>query len=155
MSSSDLFNIAHSSLPAEIGQFFRRSDKSANRKSHNSSVLTPLTIQTTSHSQSGAHRSRIIPRPAYPCTFHCCGRSSGLTTLYAETKEARAEWEQKLRKALDSYSITHDSKRAFDLVILGDTGPQTSVSGEATCSVPFSQALSSFFTCVQLILFGR
>ncbi|THU88754.1 Dbl homology domain-containing protein [Dendrothele bispora CBS 962.96] len=96
--------------------------------------------------------SRLI----YPLTLHHDGREGGPYVLYAESAQARLEWEQKLKEALTIRKVVQESNKVFEMEMLssdtflvpsvvGAASPpswnqENSFTGKVTCSVPFNTA---------------
>jgi hypothetical protein len=99
-------------------------------------------------------------RSVYPCTMHHNARVGGSHILYAESAQARAEWQQKLEEALGLRRVVQESNKVFELETLSTdtflvpslvtpaTQPayhENSLTGKVTCSVPFSMCF--LFRC--------
>ncbi|KAJ7308583.1 Dbl-like domain-containing protein [Mycena albidolilacea] len=94
-------------------------------------------------------------RSIFPCTIHHNARAGGSHILYAESAQARAEWQQKLEEALGLRRVVQESNKVFELEMLSTdtflvpslvtpaTQPayhENSLTGKVTCSVPFNTA---------------
>ncbi|KAJ6458147.1 Dbl-like domain-containing protein [Mycena vitilis] len=92
-------------------------------------------------------------RAVYPCTIHHNARVGGSHILYAESAQARAEWQSKLEEALGLRRVVQESNKVFELETLSTdtflvpslvtpaTQPayhENSLTGKVTCSVPFN-----------------
>ncbi|KAK7031608.1 CNH domain-containing protein [Favolaschia claudopus] len=94
-------------------------------------------------------------RSVFPCTIHHNARVGGSHILYAESAQARAEWQQKLEEALGLRRVVQESNKVFEVEMLSTdtflipslatpaTQPayhENSLTGKVTCSVPFNTA---------------
>ncbi|KAF9779315.1 CNH domain-containing protein [Thelephora terrestris] len=88
----------------------------------------------------------------YPCTVHHKGRLGGLSTLFAESAQARLEWKAKLEEAIRLRRIAQESNKVFEVKTLNmDTffspvsptnaglpwGADRNFTGKVTCSAAF------------------
>ncbi|KAF8166590.1 Dbl-like domain-containing protein [Mycena galopus ATCC 62051] len=102
---------------------------------------------------SGAAEGPADSRSVFPCTIHHNARAGGSHIMYAETAQARAEWQQKLEEALGLRRVVQESNKVFELEMLStdtflvpslvtpSTQPayhENSLTGKVTCSVPFN-----------------
>jgi hypothetical protein len=105
-------------------------------------------------------------RSIFPCTIHHNARAGGSHILYAESAQARAEWQQKLEEALGLRRVVQESNKVFELEMLSTdtflvpslvtpaTQPayhENSLTGKVTCSVPFSMVFVYYY-CPGLII---
>ena len=90
----------------------------------------------------------------YPCKIHHNGRSGGLSTLYAETAQARLEWKAKLEEAIGLRKVIQESNKVFEVetlstdtfftpTLMANAGPSwnndENFTGKVTCSAAFSK----------------
>lgn len=90
---------------------------------------------------------------AYPYEIHDNAHLGGLYTLFAESPQARLEWEAKLTEAIGSRKVLQESNKVFEVETLSvDTSlvhplregttllwtGDGDFTGQVTCSVPFS-----------------
>jgi hypothetical protein len=89
------------------------------------------------------------------------GRNGGPFSLYDGCSESGVKWIRKLEEALRLRKVVQESKKAFKIESLSaDTfGPwgmsglhkQVTFTGDATCSVPFSEVLEDFLKVLLII----
>ncbi|KAN0125374.1 CNH domain containing protein [Lactarius tabidus] len=100
----------------------------------------------TSHTHNAATDWRVM----FPCIIMDTGRLGGLYTLYAESSQARTEWNQKLEQAIGLRKVVQESDRVFEVeTISSDTfvvpsmpspptypswNSESSFTGKVTCS---------------------
>ncbi|KAJ6477474.1 CNH domain-containing protein [Mycena vulgaris] len=102
---------------------------------------------------AGVAEAPADSRFVYPCTLHHNARAGGSHILYAESAQARAEWQQKLEEALGLRRVVQESNKVFEIETLSTdtflvpslvtppTAPayhENSLTGKVTCSVPFN-----------------
>ncbi len=97
--------------------------------------------------------STVDSRYVYPMTLHHNGRAGGLSVLYAESSQSRAEWQERLTNTLVRHKAAQESNKVFRFeTLIADAflGPSMATSelgwdqsdtftGRVTCSAPFSQ----------------
>ncbi|KAF7371040.1 hypothetical protein MSAN_00738200 [Mycena sanguinolenta] len=103
--------------------------------------------------ENGVSEGPTDSRNVFPCTIHHNARAGGSHILYAESAQARAEWQQKLQEALGLRHVVQESNKVFELEMLSTdtflvpslvtpaTQPayhENSLTGKVTCSVPFT-----------------
>ncbi|KAF7345363.1 hypothetical protein MVEN_01554200 [Mycena venus] len=103
--------------------------------------------------EGGVAEAPADSRSVFPCTIHHNARAGGSHILYAESAQARAEWQQKLEEALGLRRVVQESNKVFELEMLSTdtflvpslvtpaTQPayhENSLTGKVTCSVPFN-----------------
>ncbi|KAJ7860483.1 Dbl-like domain-containing protein [Mycena olivaceomarginata] len=117
--------------------------------------LDLLTLRNAGGENGGVAEGPADSRSIFPCTIHHNARAGGSHILYAESAQARAEWQQKLEEALGLRRVVQESNKVFELEMLSTdtflvpslvtpaTQPayhENSLTGKVTCSVPFNTA---------------
>jgi hypothetical protein len=148
----------------------RFGNRGGGSSAHPDQHMSPGPMPPSAGGGSASPEQAADGRAVYPCTLHHTGRLGGLHVLYAETAPARAEWREKLGEAQGLRKVVQEANKVFEVETLsvdtflapsfpaaptsGSWNAEGALTGQVTCSVPFSASLACGCLGQGLNLFG-
>ncbi|KAF9517876.1 hypothetical protein BS47DRAFT_1429505 [Hydnum rufescens UP504] len=147
------YHVNRRPIPLELLTLVSFSESPQQRSSSLLGNFRGRNIQHAEGAPNGGGAEPVDSRLLYPCSIHHSGRVGGHYHLFAESAQARAEWERKLNEAVVLRKAVQDANQVFekrtistDTFVVPSLQPPMlatydgTLTGQVTCSIPLKSS---------------